>query len=115
MNWLSGTLHGHAFSGITQPERLSDDSAAYEGIRAKAFRNLEDGLDIIEGKLSSVYEVGGYLTIVDLYLFVFKRWANEMGLKIKEKYPKYIVLAQNLVQYPAMKATLEAEGIKSTL
>ena len=84
MNWLSGSLHGHAFGGVLRPGRLTADSAAFEGIRAKGVENVRDCFGVIEGKLRGVHAVGDAFTAVDPYLFVFYRWANGMGFKMRE-------------------------------
>jgi glutathione S-transferase len=52
---------------------------------------------------------------VDPYLLVFYRWGSEIGLNMKEKYPKYTALVENLVQLAPVKSTLEIEEIESTL
>ncbi|KAE9367202.1 glutathione S-transferase [Stipitochalara longipes BDJ] len=115
MIWLAGVLHGQGFGGLLRPERLSDDPGSYEGIRAKAMKNIKDCYDLVEGKLIGVHAVGDSLTAVDTYLFVFYRWGNDAGFKMKDEYPKYTALVANLVLRPAAKAVLTAEGIGSTL
>ncbi|TGO44632.1 hypothetical protein BOTNAR_0777g00040 [Botryotinia narcissicola] len=85
MNWLSGTLHAHAFGGLLRPERMSDEKAALPGIEKKSMGNVENCFDIIEGKLNGLYAVGGAFTVVDSYLFVFHRWGEGNGLKMKRE------------------------------
>lgn len=115
LSWLSGTLHGGGFGHLFRPQRFSDDPAAFPGIKAKARESIKDCFDSMEVKLESIYAVGGALTAVDPYLFVFYRWGNEAEFRMKETYPKYTALVSNLVQRAAVKATLEAENIGSTL
>lgn len=115
MNWCSGTLHGMGFSHYFRPGRWSVDPAATDGIKAKAMEWIKDCFDYIEGRLEGVHAVGGAFTAVDPYLFVFYRWGNIYITDMKETYPKYTALVSNLVQRPAVKATLEAENIESTL
>ena len=115
MNWLSGTLHGAGFGHLFRPQRFSDDPAAFDGIKAKALECIKDCFDSIEEKLTGVYAVGDALTAVDPYLFVFYRWGNEIGFKMQDNYPKYTALVSNLGERAAVKFTLEAEKIESTL
>ena len=115
LNWLSGTLHGGGFGHLFRPQRYSDDPAAFLGIRAKALECIKDCFDSIEGKLADAYAVGGALTAVDPLLFVFYRWGNDTELEMQKHYPKYTALVSNLAQRAAVKATLEAENIGSTL
>ena len=116
LNWASGTLHSGAFGHIFRPERYSDDPASHEGIKAKGIEHVKEYFDFIEDKLVDIYAVGGAFTAVDAFLFVCYRWANGgSGYVSMDKYPKYTALVSNLVQRPAVKATLKAEDIKSTL
>ncbi|KAM3068432.1 hypothetical protein ACMFMG_009570 [Clarireedia jacksonii] len=115
INWLSGTLHAHAFGGLLRPERLSDDPSAIEGIQAKGLENVKSCYAMIEGKLHGVHAVGNIFTVVDPYLFVFYRWGAQGGINMKEQYPAYTALVSNLVERPAVKAVLNSEGITSFL
>lgn len=116
MNWLSGTLHAKSFGPLFRPHRFSDDSAAFEGIKAKAMESINDCFDLIEEKLTDVYAVGGAFTVVDPFLFVFYRWGNNAaGLEMKDRYPKYTALVSNLLQRTAVKTALEAENLELTL
>ena len=114
MNWLSGTVHGQGFGAVFRPERYSVDPNAQDGIKAKGKEFVGECFDRIESKLTGLHAVGDALTAVDPYLLVFFRWGNGNGFEMK-KYPKYTALVKNLVERPAVKATLEAEGIESTL
>lgn len=115
MNWLSGTLHGQGFGALFRPERYSDDPAALNGIRAQGRKHVEICFDEIEGRLNGIHAVGNAFTAVDPYLFVFYRWGNDVGFDMRGKYPKYTALVSNLVKRPAVRATLEAEDLQSTL
>jgi glutathione S-transferase len=59
--------------------------------------------------------VGDALTAVDPCLFVFYRWGSAAGFGMRERWPKYTKLIENLVERPTVKVTLEAENIRSTL
>lgn len=113
LNWLSGTVHGHAFGGILRPARLTDDEGAFDGIREKGGENVKDAFEMIEGKLSGVYAVGDGFTVVDAYLFVFWRWGFEVGLSMKEGFPRYTGLVGELVRREAVIEVLGKEGIES--
>ena len=114
MNWLNGTVHGLAFKHVRRPMHFTTDPAGCEGITAKARELLVESFDMIESKLEGEHPVGDAYTAVDPYLFVFYRWGNELGYNMK-KYPKFTALVARVVERPAVKSTLEVEGIKSTL
>ncbi|KAH8801448.1 putative glutathione S-transferase GST-6.0 [Xylogone sp. PMI_703] len=115
LSWLSASLHGGGFGHLFRPNRWTNNPADFLGIKVKARENVKDCFDHIEEKLAGVYAVGEALTAVDPYLFVFFRWGQETGFDMKKTYPKYTALVENLVRMDAVKVTLEAEGIKSTL
>ncbi|ESZ96308.1 glutathione S-transferase [Sclerotinia borealis F-4128] len=115
LNWLSGTLHGHAFGGILRPERMSDDKGAFEGIEKKGLRNVQTCFDMIEGKLNGIWAVGNALTAVDSYLFVFYRWGEGVGLDMRKEYPKYTVLMENLRNRPSFEKVVKLEKLEAKL
>jgi glutathione S-transferase len=115
MNWLSGTLHAHAFGGLLRPQRFSTDPSAMEGIQAKGLENVRNCYGLIEEKLHGVHAVGNSFTVVDPYLFVFYRWGVLEGIDMKEEYPAYTALVSHLVERPAVKAAMRAENITSLL
>lgn len=125
MAWLSGTLHGGGFGHLFRPQRWTTSAhpAVLEGIAARARERVEECFVMIEGKLKmecegggeGVFAVGGALTAVDPYLFVFYRWGNNGKFGMKEKYPRYTALVDGLLEMDAVVDTLVAEGIESTL
>ncbi|KAH8659282.1 glutathione S-transferase [Tricladium varicosporioides] len=114
MNWLSGTLQDRGIGCLIRPERFSDDTAAWEGIRNKGLETIKKCFGEIEERLKGVHAVGDNYTAVDPYLFVFYRWGNDMGLKM-ENYVKYTALVKNVVERFAVKVALEFENIGTTL
>lgn len=115
MNWLSGTLHAHAFGGLLRPERMSDDEESLPSIEKKGLKNVQNCFDMIEAKLNGVYAVGGAFTAVDPYLFVFYRWGEGCGLDMKKAYLKYTLLVENLVNRPSVQKVLELERSQAKL
>lgn len=115
LDWLAGTLHGQGYGGVFRPERYSDDSTAWNGIKEKALKHIKDCYEMIEERLTGLHAVGNTFTAVDPYLLVFYRWGKkELGFKM-DQYVKYTALISNLVERPAVKATLKTENIDSTL
>lgn len=115
MNWLSGTAHSLGYKLLFRPMHYTTNLAGCDGIKAKARELVTECFELLEQKLAGPYAVGGALTVVDPYLLVFYRWGSEIGLNMKEKYPKYTALVENLVQLAPVKSTLEIEEIESTL
>ncbi|KAK5055197.1 hypothetical protein LTR84_012946 [Exophiala bonariae] len=115
LNWLSGTLHGQAFGGFVRPHRYVDDPALYPAVKAKGWKNIEDCFEKIESDLAGLHAVGDNFTVVDIFLYVFYRWANYGKDQIMDKYPKYTKLVTHLAKRKSVQEALEAEGIVSFL
>lgn len=109
--WLAGTVHGQGFGPFWRPERFSARPEHHDGIRAKGRATIATAFDVIEGKLGGLHAVGDAFTAVDPYLLVFYRWGNGVGFPMADSYPLYAALARRLVERPAVRAALAAEGI----
>lgn len=115
LNWLSGTLHGQAFGGLVRPHRYTDDPALYDAIKAKGWKNAVECFEKIESDLSGLHAVGDDFTAVDVFLYIFYRWANYGQDRVMDKYPKYTKLVLHLAKRSSVQEALEAEGVRSYL
>lgn len=115
LNWLSGTLHGQGFGGFVRPHRYVDDPALYGAVKAKGWKNIQDCFEKIESDLSGLHAVGDDFTAVDVFLYVFYRWANYGKDRVMDKYPKYTKLVTHLAKRSSVQEALEAERILSFL
>jgi len=111
LNWLSGNLHGQAFGGLRRPHRFSDDPEAYDALRAKGRKTVEECFEFIEDKLKGTHAVGDAFTAVDAFLLVNYRWGNEAGIDMQVKYPKYTNLVREALQRDSVQAAIKEEGI----
>jgi glutathione S-transferase len=115
MTWLCQTVHGHAFACIFQPRRFVGDDASEEVkeiVRAQGKKVVDENFTFIEGKLEGrTHTLGDAFTLVDAYLFVFYRWGNVLGMGMREKYPNYARLVDEVAKRESVKKTVEAEGI----
>ena len=108
LNWLSGTLHEHAWGMVFRPERYIDDGSMHDAIRAKGTLAAKEIYEMIEEKLVGIHAVGNGLTVVDSFLYVFYRWAASRGIVTKETHPKFCQLVSDLVKRPSVKRVIEA-------
>ena len=111
LSWLAINLHSGGFAHIFRPYRWSDDEAGHEGVKNSAVKRIKGIFDAVEERLTGVHAVGNDFTAVEPYLFVFYRWGVEVKFEMKQNYPKYTKLVENLVQREAAKAVIKAEGI----
>ena len=110
-NWLSGTVHERGFGAVFQPKSWSDDENAFPSISAKAREWVEICFADIEEKLAGIHSVGDSFTAADVFLYVIYRWGHLFELNMKERYPKWTELVNNVVKREAVISTVEKEGI----
>ncbi|KAF2682162.1 glutathione S-transferase [Lentithecium fluviatile CBS 122367] len=112
MNWISGKLHGQAFGSLFRPQRYVKDEALYDAVRERSKETIAECYQYIEEKLGErKWAVGDDFTAADAYLFVFYRWGGPTGFSMKERFPNYTRLAEQVVKRGAVSKAAEEEGI----
>jgi glutathione S-transferase len=113
MAWLCSTVHGQAFGCLFRPARFAGDEVrVYDVIKARGKECAGECFEYIEGKLEGrSFAVGEAFTLVDAYLLVFFRWGNFLKFGMKEKYPNYARVMNEVVKRDSVKKAVEAEGI----
>lgn len=111
MNFLSGSLHGQAFGAVLRSHRFSDDPTTYDTIKAKGLKNVIECFREIEQKLSGLHAVGDRFTAVDIFLYVFYRWAGRFDINLERDFPNYTKLADEVAKRKSVQAALAAEGL----
>jgi glutathione S-transferase len=113
MAWLSSTMHGQAFACVFRPARfVGKEEGMYDVVKAEGRECAKECFEFIEGKLvEKTHAVGDSFTLVDAYIYVFYRWGNMLKMGMREKYPNYTRLVDELVQRDGVRKTVEAEGI----
>jgi glutathione S-transferase len=110
-NFLAGELHAQGYFTLYRPHYFIDDEAACEHIQEKGRAKIDRCYGIIEEKLEGLHAVGVAFSAVDAYLLPFYRWGTANGFAMKEKYPKYTALVQNLAGMKSIRNVCEVEGI----
>lgn len=111
LNWLSGTVHDQAYGGLLRPARFTNDPALHDVLKEKARETIKDCYIQIEQKLQGIHAVGDNFTAVDAFLYPIYRWGNwHVSLPMKESYPKYTALIENMLKMDSVRAALRAEG-----
>ncbi|KAH3919596.1 hypothetical protein HBH56_016390 [Parastagonospora nodorum] len=113
MAWLCGTVHGQAFGCIFRPMRfVGGEEGMYEIVRAEGRKCAKECFDFIEGRLKGrMYAVGDAFTLVDAYMYTFYRWGNILKMGMRDNYPNYTRLVEEVVKREAVKRTVEVEGL----
>ncbi|KAH8883315.1 glutathione S-transferase [Thozetella sp. PMI_491] len=114
--WFSGTFQGRGTAACMRPGRLVDGEEAQKSVTAKALELLRSCYQRIEERLEGhQYAVGEDLTVVDLYLYLFRRWAMFLpgiGEGFAEKFPDYEKLARKIEELEGVKKALIEEELE---
>lgn len=110
---LSGTLHGIGYGPVLRPGRFSDDTAHHDAIKAKGVGVVRECFQRIDNQLKgSDFMVGQALTVVDLNVYIFARWADKADIDVKTEYLHYHEHLQRIERLHGVKEAVEAEGLK---
>ncbi|KAM0417229.1 hypothetical protein ACHAPT_012740 [Fusarium lateritium] len=95
LNFLSARAHAVGFSMTFLPGRYIDDTEQFDKTRQKGRKNIRECLEHIDNKLEErTFAVGNALTAADFYLYIFARWAKEMGFDMEKDFPHYAAFAR---------------------
>jgi glutathione S-transferase len=110
--YLASTIH-ITFAHIFRPERYADSDAAKADMRAKAPKSLIEQFQLVEDRLSDGREWvhGDKYSVSDPYLYVFARWFARDGVGDITSLPRIAAHRARMQERPAVKLTLEQEGL----
>lgn len=109
LNWLSGWVHSVGFDGFWRPQRFVNSPSDFP---AKARETIYQSFAMIEGAVKSEGPiVGSALRIADLFLLVFFRWGNRIGMAMADDYPHWTAWTRRLEGRPATARVLAQEGV----
>lgn len=113
MAWLCGTLHGQGFGALFRPARfVGDQVEMYDRLKECGQDCVKECFAYINEKLEGkTHAVGDAFTAVDAYLYAFYRWGNMLQLDVKENYPNFARLVDEVVEMESVKKVVEVEGI----
>lgn len=113
--WLSlfsSAVHV-AFISFFRPARFMDDPDAAEALRRDGKSRFFELLRHVEQKLpESGFLLGERYSLCDANASVFYLWARRFGFPVGEL-PRYSRLVSAVMERPAVRRTLELEGLKA--
>jgi glutathione S-transferase len=113
MGWLGSTMHQAGVRTVFRPERFTTDAAGAPGIAAQGRETIRVGYADIEQRLTGRrYAIGDTFGAVDAYLLVFYRWGNRCGLAMREEFPGYARVMDEVRSRHAVRRVVEREGIE---
>ncbi len=111
--YLNNTLQTELITYF-YPERLADDEAMAERVKAHAEERIGAMLDLIEAKLAGggPYLLGERYSAVDPYLLMLGRWTRSMRHPARERshFGRYL---ETIAVRPAILRTFAAEGLSA--
>jgi glutathione S-transferase len=111
--FFSSSVHV-AVAQIWRTARYVDDAEAYEAVRAGGRRGLLGYF----GEMETMFEaadwlVGGRFSVADIYPLIFYRWGLRLGEDMS-RYPAWTAHASRLLERPAVRRALTAEGLQAS-
>ncbi|KAF4994259.1 hypothetical protein FDECE_13198 [Fusarium decemcellulare] len=112
LNFLSARAHAVGFSMTFLPGRYIDDTEQFDKTRAKGRRNIEECLLHINKRLEGrIFAVGNALTAADFYLYIFARWAKEMGFEMEKDFPNYAAFARRTERLEGVREAVKRQEL----
>ncbi|KAF4343733.1 glutathione S-transferase [Fusarium beomiforme] len=113
--FLSGTLHGLGYGAWLRPGRFSDDVAMHDKIRAKGREVIHESFKRIDNGIKDRdFIVGNALTMVDLNVYVFARWAHRVEIDLEMEYSHYYEHVRKIEKLEGIRDALQVEGLEVT-
>ena len=113
MNWLGSTMHQAGVRTVFRPERFTTDPAGAPAIAEQGRETIRAGYADIEQRLTGRrWALGENFGAIDEYLLVFYRWGNRCGLAMREQFPNYARIMDEVRARHAVRRVVEREGIQ---
>jgi glutathione S-transferase len=110
--WFTSGVH-ISFALVWRGSRFLERTELHPELRATGVATLRRQFADIERRLASHdYLVDGRYSIADANVLVFYRWANRIGLDTRADYPAWTRHTERLLQRPAVRDAVAAEGIE---
>ena len=109
MDYVVATVHMHGFSRLFRPENYGDDA---DKVKAKGREMVEKGLALLDKALAGKnYINGANFSVADAALFYVEFWAaGRLGIPLP---PNCAAHYKRMLERPAVKRAMEAEGLKA--
>jgi glutathione S-transferase len=108
LGWFASTVH-ISFAQIFRPSRFVTEESAHDAVTKGGRAALLKHFDEIEGMCGDGWTIGGAFTAADSYLLIFFRWGKRLDFDMA-RYPRWVALADRVLDRPAVARTLQAEG-----
>lgn len=112
LGWFTSGVH-ISFALVWRGSRFLERTELHPELKATGLATLRHQFADIEMRLAAHdYLVGGRYTVADANALVFYRWVGRIGFDQRGDYPAWTQHAERLLQRPAVRAAVAAEGIE---
>lgn len=109
--YMTNTMQS-TFLSYFYGDRYTTDETGVAAVKASAEERLNGSFDILEAALEGKpYLLGERMSVCDLYLLMLSRWGRGMS-RPPRSLPNIGALLERVLERPAVKRTLEQEGIE---
>jgi glutathione S-transferase len=110
LGFLNSDVH-KAFGPLFKPNAYVQLETAQQELKENAGKNIVRLFSVMDKYLvDKKYALGDNYSIIDPYLLVLYRWVNYLGFPATQ-WSNYHAVIQQILQRPAVKKTLVAEGL----
>jgi glutathione S-transferase len=114
--WLTNTVQARVID-LNYPHRMVDegDAAAAAQVKRQAHAKLLECLQQIDDQLArhgQPWLLGERFSMVDLYAWLMCRWTRNFADRPARSFPHIGPYLQRVLERPAVRATIEAEGLQ---
>lgn len=112
-SWLGSTVHQTGVRMAMRPERFTTNPEHTDSIRAQGRENVRAALADMDLRLKGrAWALGDAYSMVDVFLMVFYRWGNRIGLSVREQFPEVTRVVDVVRKRRAAQTVIEREGIE---
>jgi len=109
MDYCVATIHMRGFARLFRTSSFSENPAEQDAIKAQGHDIIASGFAVLDASLADRDYVAGDYSVADGAVYYVSRWGRErVGLTLP---PNLEAHYQRMVARPAVRRTLEAEGL----
>jgi glutathione S-transferase len=108
--FIATSLH-IAYAQLWRPRRFLEPGPCDEALAKSGHGDIVRYNREISARLGSPWALGERYSIVDAYLLPFYRWGVRIGLDMEGDAPKWSEWKDRMIERPAVRRALDAEGL----
>ena len=110
LTWFNSSFH-IAYAQFWRPERFLPEGSDSGAFAAHARTIIISMMGEIEERLEGPWLIGDDYSLADCYALAFYRWGFRIELPVEQIAPWWTLWAHRMLDRPAVRSAIEAEGI----